>query len=496
MIFWKKNRNEIAWQFISFLIETGIVLSLAGKYFTAFWVCLTPFKFFSVYFSFKSLWFNTQIFHSVFFYTKTGLLILALFRFFPEIFKNTPIERVLLACLLSFLVSIVIKLLTNIGFCNQNPSLLICSNHNLKNYFSLFPSIAKKIICVEEKNFIELVKIQIEKYSIKNISVDSLENSVKIIMGLNGSFPELNLTCLEIGNKNLFTAFFERFCSHSEEQKETHNFFGARVLIIGNNEELILYFIQKSYKLECSSLVLVTDCIKINEKFSGICKTVLFIKDVKFRDIENKYAFDIIFDTYIIRSYNFQNYRAMARELLEVIKNKKAIVSVVKNAMSVDEWLMNRAKEALLKKFHDTCYGLTVISFRCGEFTSKNFFINKEIHLVFRDFLIQSPQDIADAAWKGLWNVEKGSINILGNVISDIKRVKSETIIKIHEIEMGQKISYEVFDHHSQDSIEILNKDFVRYKVNFSMAIKTLADNVLDSKTVVTSEEIAKAFLS
>ncbi|MFN9115082.1 MAG: hypothetical protein ACK5XN_33900, partial [Bacteroidota bacterium] len=294
-----------------------------------------------------------------------------------------------------FFVSIVLKLFLNIGYYKTENSVLFTSEESINKYFSLYPERVNSFIIKETENSFDLLKSNLEKNKDK-IIVDKFDNLNEILERLNGRYFNHDFTCLEVGNNDLFDYYWKKKKTKVVFDDESNNFFGARVLIIGNNEEIIFSFIEKCYQLECSSMILVTDSLQIQEKFSCVCKSIYFSSSLKFKDIEAKYPFDIIFDTYLIKSFNFSNYKIIIKELNDVIKNKKAIVSVVKNGILFEDWVLNTTKEIVLKKFYDSNYSLTSIVFRCGEFSSEKLFTtNTEKLKIFKNYYIQDSADIA-----------------------------------------------------------------------------------------------------
>lgn len=492
MLFWKNKQNQF-WPlfFLSFCTEIFILFYFCGFKFLLIIFFLLPLHLLITSMIYKSFWIHSHIANSFFFYLKLISLTYIFKVFFPHTMKLFNVYSILLGCLFAFFVSIFLKLIFSIGFYKHSNTILFGSRENLEYLFNYFPSKVRKIISNQDVNYLDLIKKEIDNNA-QSILIDNLKNYIDIIGFLNGNFINLDYTCLEIGNKKPFDVFFEQNMISVEIETVTHNFFGARILIIGNNEELISSFIYQSYKLECTSVTLITDCYQIFQKFENICKSIFFEKDIKFRDIESKYAFDIIFDTYIIRNYNFRSYRAIFAELNDVIKNKKAIVSLTKQGIFFDEWLLNLSKEIILKKFYDNCYGLTLVSFRISEFSSSNFFeTSKDKNILLQDFAIQNPESIAALAWKTLWTIEKGSFNILSHLEMNSKKISSKIPLRMFEIETKSKIQFEIFNHHSYDSYQMLNKFFCKHE-NLNHQTKRLAEKML-TKEVITLEEIGKA---
>jgi len=489
MIFWSSNKQYFWICFIlSLFLELGIFYKFSGLKMCLIFLILSPLNIVINKHLFRWNFFENTIASLSFFYVKLSCFIGLIFKFYPEMTSHLYFKS-LFGCFFSFFIAIIIRLIFRLNLVKKSSNLVFCKESNVENCASLYPKIIGEITT----DPIEASKI-IEEKKIDHIFIDTLKNLCIFLNNYNKKIYEFiktkKIQCLEVGNQSLIKVFFEQNTYKVHEEENINNFFGARILIIGNNKEIISDLIRKSHDLESASVILLTDSYEIFQFFEDTCKTIFFNKDIKLREIESKYIFDIIFDTYIIKNHNFHSYRLILSELNEIIKNKKAIVSLMKKGILFEDWILNFAKEIILKKFYDNSYGLTVISYRIHEIYDENILPNQDFFILLKDFSIQTPENISYSIWKSLWSVEKGTFNILSNVEASRNIISTDVFANLYMLQHKQNSDYEIFDDTGYDSYEILNTNFLKHK-NYLNNIKVLGDKLLE-KGPISHEEIAK----
>ena len=494
-LFWRKSPYPVLLYLLSLITELALGYFIADKYFVLLLIIGLCFNLIFEKCVSKSHWFQSRVIQKSFLYCKLVFVLTFFDKLLPMLSNKIDFILCLNASITCFSASILIHLLSNLSFGSKKNSILLCSNKSIYDLFSFFPLKAGFIIIYDNDNWYEELQMILKNNKIEKIYIDTQNKTSEVINKLNGAYFNTEINCLEIGNVSISKKIWnDNIPIFANDNKESHNFFGAKILIIGNNYNLILGFLEMSFKLECSSVNVITDCPKIKEKLKEVCKITLFSSDLHFKELDNKYSFDIIFDAYIIESYNFNIYRELIKEISNISKNKKALLSVVKQSPFLETWLLNTAKEFLLKKIFDNTYTLTTVVLRCGEFSFKNFLPNNLDDLIaMKNFKIQNSENIAYSAWKSLWSVEKGSFEILSNVDNQQNNIDTENMLRLFEKDLNTKLNFTMCDNYDISiKTEMLNTYFIKNEIKITNSIEQLVEKIFQ-KDNVTAEMIISA---
>lgn len=488
MLFWNKNTYNFLIVILSLIPESALIFSFAGIKPLVIMLALTPLYVFLSYSLKENFNFQTHVAHSLFFYLKFVLASYTLNYFFPNMYTLDVIKSAQIGSM-AFSLNLFTKMFGFISIKKKNTNYILLCSDKFRNFTHNLDSSLCKVFYSNHYSLNTFFKT-IEKEQKKEIFVDTLQNFELALS--HKSLTNHKISCIECGNQDILKYFFAENSSRNPSIKDESAYFsGAKVLIIGNNESLIKSFIVKSLEYDCHSIILLSDSSEICENFSKICRTIHYGKDFKFKEMESKFQVDIIFDTFIIKTHNFATYRAIAKDLSENIKNKKAIISLKQKGVNVEDWLLNSSKELIVKKLYDNTFGLTAMSYTIGEFEPNTSIINIENPVIFEEFYIQNVDEIASKSWYLINNIEKSSFNSVGNITN--QNIKSERFIRLLAQSKGVQVSYETFEA-AKEEFELINSLFIRYKVNFSHFAKSLTEEILE-KNPVNYEDIARAIM-